>query len=213
MNALRNLRKPFRYSYYNVTLVIIGINIAVFVFQGIMPRLTAYLALQVVNVFGAGAYWQVFTYMFTHGNMSHLLFNMLGLFFFGSAVERSLGSKEFLLLYLLSGLFCGVFSLFFYYITGFYYTVLLGASGAIYAILLSYAVINPNARIMLWFILPVPAPILVLAYAIIEIISQLSNSYSGIAHMTHLAGFVFAWFYFILRMGVNPWKRWKQYYR
>ncbi len=118
MNLLQKIKRPFRYSFYNATYILIGINIAVFVFQVMNPYVTGYLAMQVAAVLKAGAFWQVCTYMFTHGSVSHLLFNMLGLFIFGSAVEKSLGSKEFLLLYLLSGLFCGIFSLFFYYFIG-----------------------------------------------------------------------------------------------
>ena len=63
-------------------------------------------------------YWQFLTYMFVHSNWSHLFSNMLGLLIFGISVERSIGSKEFLLFYFLTGILCGVFSFFFHYFTG-----------------------------------------------------------------------------------------------
>lgn len=89
----------------------------------------------------------------------------------------------------------------------------MGASGAIYAMLLAYAVIFPRSRIFIWGILPVPAPVLVIAYAVIELGSQIIGVSSNVAHMTHLAGFAFSWLYFVVRMGINPYKVWKNIYR
>ena len=90
---------------------------------------------------------------------------------------------------------------------------LLGASGAINSLLLAYAVIFPRNRIYLMGLLPIPAPLLVAIYAGIEIANQLLTLQNGVAHMTHLAGFAIAWIYFIVRMGINPWKVWKDAYR
>jgi membrane associated rhomboid family serine protease len=145
--------------------------------------------------------------MFAHADISHLLVNMLGLFIFGTAVERSMGSKEFLLFYLLTGTLAGITSFGIYVATGSWYTMLLGSSGAVYALLLAFAVLNPEARIFLYGILPVRAPILVLGYAGIEIASQLFSFRSSVAHLTHLAGFFWSWLYFVLRFGINPAKR------
>ncbi|MDR1748391.1 MAG: rhomboid family intramembrane serine protease, partial [Spirochaetaceae bacterium] len=126
------------------------------------------------------------------------------------AAEKRLGSKEFLLLYLLSGVFCGIFSFGVYYCTGATNVFLMGASGAIFAVLFSYAALFPDSTIFIWGIIPVPAPILVLVYVIIEIVSELFNFRSGVAHMTHLAGFAFAWLYFLVRLDINPWKVWQK---
>lgn len=209
------LHKPFKYAYYNVTLYIIGINIAVFLLLKIKPVLMYYLALNVRLITSDHMFWQFFTYMFVHDltSFQHILFNMLGLLFFGLPLEKAIGSKEFLLLYLLSGLFCGIASFLIYLVTGMYGVFLYGASGALYAVLLSYSIVYPRAKIFIWGILPVPAPILIAIYAGIEIASQIFSLQSGTAHMTHLAGFVFAWFYFIIRMGINPIKVWKNAYR
>lgn len=214
MNLTNPLRKPFKYVDWNCTYIIIGLNILVYLLVKMMPNLYPYLCLNAITVSKMKMFWQFFTYMFMHdqASISHLLFNMLGLFFFGLSVEKIIGSKEFLLLYLTSGIFCGVISFALYYFTKQYYVVLLGASGAVYAILFSFAVLRPRDKIYVWGILPVPAPILIAAYAGIEIGSQLLRPGSGIAHMTHVFGFAYAWLYFVVRIGVNPWKVWKNAY-
>ncbi len=207
------LRRPFRYTFNNATLILICINVIVYMLERLVPEVMYYLSLNVYNCLGAKMFWQPFTYMFVHGNFQHILFNMLGLFFFGLSVERAIGSKEYLLLYFLTGILCGLSSLVFYFFTGLFNVFMLGASGVVYALLLSYAVIFPRNRIYIWGLIPVPAPILVLAYAIIEFASQVLGTRSGIAHSAHLAGFFFAWMYFLIRMGVNPVKVWKDAYR
>lgn len=215
MNGQSLLRKPFRYAYWNVTLIIIGINIGVFLLCRMNSLWLSYLALNVINTAKYKMYWQVFTYAYVHdiSSIQHLLFNMLGLFFFGVPVEKAIGSKEFLLLYLLSDLFCGLISFIIYYYTGAWGVFLFGASGCLFTVLLVYAVIYPHAKIFIWGILPIPAPLLIAVYTGIEIADQMLNLRSGVAHMTHLAGFAFAWLYLLIRMNVHPWRVWKNAYR
>jgi len=161
--------------------------------------------------------------MFVHGDFSHLFFNMLALVFFGESTERALGSKEFLLMYFSIGIMSGLFSLGVYYFYGSFLLSegiepwtwrisLIGASGAIYGMLFAYAVIFPRSRIFIWGLIPVPAPIMVTGYAVIEFVSQFISS-SNVAHMTHLAGFAFAWLYFLIRMGIHPVQVWKDAYK
>ena len=83
---------------------------------------------------------------------------------------------------------------------------LMGASGAIFAIQLAYAAFFPRSIIYIWGILPIRAPILVLGFASLEVIFLLTGSRGNVAHMTHLAGFGFGWLYFIVRLGINPWR-------
>jgi membrane associated rhomboid family serine protease len=203
------LRHPFRYAFYNMTLVLIMINVAVYLFFNLFPQWKILLCLNVVYFFDYHLYWQIGTYMFVHENLMHLIFNMIGLFFFGFTVEKALGSKEFILMYLLCGVLSGISSVFLYRLLGFDGVVLLGASGAIYSLLFAYAVLFPRSRIYIWGILPVPAPLLVICYVIIELGGQLFTINSGVAHLTHLAGFVFAWLYLKIRMGINPVQVWK----
>ena len=100
--------------------------------------------------------WTPLTYMFLHANMAHILFNMLGLYFFGPRVEVRIGSRDFILLYLAAGLAGALLSFFFESVP------IVGASGAIFGVLLAFAHFWPDERIYLWFILPVPARLMVI---------------------------------------------------
>jgi membrane associated rhomboid family serine protease len=175
-----------------------------FILQRLSYRATGYLALTPGAVL-RGWLWQFLTYMFAHGGISHLLFNMLALFIFGTQVERALGSKEFILYYLLTGILAGIFSFAVYYATSAYRVMLLGASGAVFAVQLAYAALFPDAVIYVWGILPLRAPVMVLVFTGIDLFSSVIGARSGVAHLTHLAGFGFGWLYFLVRLGRNPW--------
>ena len=206
MNSNSVLRRPFRYRYYNATLVLIAVNVGVFLLSQISQEFLVNLAMVPALVI-RGRVWQVATYMFAHGSVSHLFFNMLGLFFFGMHVEREIGSSEFLLFYFLTGILAGIFSFVAYAVSGAWFTFLIGASGAVYAVLLAFATLFPGSQIYVWGILPVRAPVLVLVYTAIEIASQVFSFHNGVAHLTHLAGFGFAYLYFLARFGINPARR------
>ncbi|MBN1647332.1 MAG: rhomboid family intramembrane serine protease [Spirochaetales bacterium] len=203
MNNL-NFRRPFSYAYRNVSLWLIGINILVFIiiYATRSGSLFVNLSLSAPGL-KSGRIWQLATYMFVHGSFQHLLFNMLGLFFFGTQVERTMGSAEFLVFYLATGILSGLASFVFYLLAG-TNTLLLGASGAIFAVLFAFAMYYPNARVFVFMLFPIRAIYLVLVYAAIEMFSQIFGSGTGIAHLTHLAGFVFAWLYFLFRLRINP---------
>jgi membrane associated rhomboid family serine protease len=205
------IKQPFRYSYNNVVLWLIGINVLFFVAmhylgQEWLANLMSMRPRMVIR----GWIWSFVTYMFVHANISHILFNMLALFIFGVQVERYMGSKEFLLFYIVTGALAGLFSFIVYYMTGQTMVWLMGASGAVFAVELAYAVFYPNSIIYLWGILPLRAPIMVLGFAAIEIFSMIFRSNSGVAHLTHLAGFGFAWLYLVIRLGISPWRRLRQ---
>src|SRR5690554_457543 len=158
-------------TYKNFTLVIVVINAILYlVTEFIYPRATIYLAM-IPSLVLRGWLWQFVTYMFVHSGFSHILFNMLSLYIFGSMVEKRIGSKEFLLFYLLTGTLSGVVSFVSYVLAG-TNVILVGASGAIYGVLLMFAVFFPYSVIYVFGILPVRAPILVIVYALIELYSQ-----------------------------------------
>ena len=205
------LRRPFRYTFFNATLILIAVNAGVFLLTSLSSRLEALLAMNVVMVVRYHCFWQLVSYMFTHANFQHILFNMLGLFFFGFPVERTVGSREFLLFYFVCGIVDGLLSFALYYVLGYYRVFLLGASGVVYALLLAYAVIFPRSRIFLFGLIPLPAPLLVVLYAAIEFFSQFSAG--NTAHFTHLMGFAVAWLYLYVRMGLKPLKIWKNAWR
>ena len=204
---MKYLRKPFKYTYKNAVLVIAVINVAVFVLTSLFRNLSAYLGLVPFLVVHAQTYWQFFTYQFVHGDFFHLAFNMLALFFFGIPVERKIGTKEFILYYLLIGTIGGALSFLVYAATGFYTITLVGASGAIFGVLLLYAVLYPNSVIYIWGVIPVPAPLLILGYAVIELISIFSVG-DGVAHLTHFIGLLAGWVYIRIRFGIKPLKVW-----
>jgi membrane associated rhomboid family serine protease len=206
MDRTSLVRRPFRYSNRNAALWLIAANVTVFALGYVFRDILGILVMNPAAVL-SGAVWQLFTYMFCHSDLTHLFVNMLGLFFFGTQVERELGSREFLLYYLLSGLLAGIFSFIAYVVAGSYYVFLLGASGAVFAILLAFATIFPQTQIYIWGIIPVRAPLMVIGYTVLELASQLFSFRSSVAHLTHLAGFAFGWIYFLVRFGVNPARR------
>lgn len=162
--------------------------------------------------------YQLFTYMFMHANFEHILFNMFALWMFGCVVERVWGAKKFLFYYIACGVGAGLFQEAAQYVS---YLVggmsaydfvnlegmrlpmseflnqwtTVGASGAIYAILLAFGMIFPNERI---FIFPLPVPIkakfFVIGYAAIELFSAIATTGDGVAHIAHLGGMVFGFF-------------------
>lgn len=198
------IRKPFVYKQYNVTFALIIANFLMFFLTTTIPDTLRVFAMNPLYVVEGRNYWQPFTYMFIHGGISHILFNMLGLFFFGTQVEHRVGSTEFLAFYLFVGLGAGLFSLGFYWFTGEYFVFLVGASGAVFGTLLAFATFFPNANVYLFGIVPIPAPLLVVGYTAIELFSQFSGGRGNVAHFAHLAGFGFAYLYLSVRLGVNP---------
>ncbi len=137
--------------------------------------------------------WSPLTYMFVHGGFWHLFFNMLILFFFGPPLERAWGSDTFIHFYVVAGLGGALFSVLFLPIVG--QTNVIGASGALYGVLLAFALRWPNAPIYLWAVLPIKAKYFVGALAAIAIVTSFQGSGGGVANWTHLGGLVTAWIY------------------
>ena len=204
MEKLPVFQRPFRFTYYNAAFVIIGVNVGVHLLMSVVPGLINRMALIPALIVVENWVWTPFTYMFVHGGMWHLLFNMLGLFFFGVQLERRIGSHEFLLFYLLSGTLAGLLSFLVYVATGTYNIALIGASGAVFAVLLAFATYFPTATILLFGFIPVRAPILVIGYAGLEMFNMVSRTRGNVAHMTHLLGFAVAFVYLVVRLRINP---------
>ena len=153
---------------------------------------------------------QLFTYMFMHGNFSHLFFNMFALWMFGNTLENIWGPKRFLLFYILCGLGAGLIQEGVQYIVyatnlahydnvnmggtiipmGQYlnYLTTVGASGAIYGLLLAFGMMFPNSMIYLYFFVPIKAKWFVIGYAVIELLNGLGASGDHVAHFSHLGG-------------------------
>src|SRR5262249_18468199 len=169
---------------------LIGLNVIVFALQLAQPGLTQVLELIPAQV--ASHPWTPLTYMFVHGGFSHIFWNMLGLYFFGPRLETLLGGKRFITLYLLSGLGGAALS----FLPTYYYTPIVGASGAVFGVVTAYARVWPRDRIYIYGVIPIQAWWFVMGYAAYSIIGALNIGVgAGIAHFGHLGGIFVGYFY------------------
>lgn len=141
--------------------------------------------------------WTPVTYMFTHAAFGHLFTNMLVLFFFGPPLENKWGSRFFLTYYLAAGLGGALFSVLLLPLIG--TSSMIGASGAIYGILLAFALNWPDAKIYLYFLFPVPAKWFVAVLGLFTLVATFGGTGGGVAHWAHLGGLVTGFVY--LRFG------------
>ncbi|MDU1891920.1 MAG: rhomboid family intramembrane serine protease [Dysgonomonas sp.] len=177
-----------------VTRNILIINVLVWLAQSLLGEfgreITIYGALFPV----ASGYFlphQIITYMFLHGGLSHLFFNMFAVFMFGRTLETVWGPKRFLIYYMLTGIGAGLTQLLVCHLTGSIYPTV-GASGAVFGILVAFGMLFPNSEL---FIIPFPFPIkakwFVIGYGLIELGLGISNNVAdNVAHFAHLGGLV-----------------------
>jgi membrane associated rhomboid family serine protease len=173
--------------------LLIGANVAMFVVTAFMPAVSVWLGLVPVYVIQRFTLWQLVTYMFIHGGVFHILFNMLALWMFGAELERRWGTRYFLKFYFACGVGAAiltvVFSLLpFAFAQQVEHSRIIGASGAIYGLLLAYAIYFPDRPILL-IVFWVPAKICVAILGAIALITSLSDP-GGVANATHLGGLV-----------------------
>jgi membrane associated rhomboid family serine protease len=167
---------------------LIAANIAVFILTISRPELRYALAFVPAQVLMEP--WTLLTYMFVHASgFGHIFFNMIAIFFFGPRVEARIGSRNFLYLYFISGLGGAILSLLLAP-----HAAVIGASGAVFGILLAFARFWPRERIYLWAIIPVQARWLVIGLAVLSIFSGIGGG-GSIAHFAHLGGFAGGWLF------------------
>ena len=142
-----------------------------------------------LKVFQEFKIWQFFTYMFLHGGWLHILFNLLTLWMFAGSLEEIWGSKLFLKYYIYCGVGAGIFITAMNFYTGSSLPTI-GASGALYGILLAYGMNWPNREVLLYFLIPVKIKYLVLVFGLIEFFGTINPSGSGISHIGHLGGLI-----------------------
>ena len=189
---------PGEFSYKptlftNAIKVIISVNFGIFVLQslsqsealffplfGLVPKL----------VWSDRMIWQPFTYLFLHGGVWHILINMFVLWMFGGELERLWGKHEFLKFYFITGIGSGLVTLLFDLQS---MTPIVGASGAVYGVLLAYGLTYPNRTVYLYGIIPVKSIWFVLGIGLIAFMSSFNNI-SQISHMTHLSGMLIGYF-------------------
>ena len=184
-------------------------NIAVFLLEAAgMVRLDAF-ALWPPGGFGSNFEpWQLVTYAFLHGGLTHILFNMLGLYMFGSEVERLFGSRFYAAYYfgcVVSAALCHL-AVNAWIGAPPYPTV--GASGGVYGLLLAFGVYFPRRQVLLLFPpVPLPARVFVIVFAALELVFGVTGTAAGVAHFAHLGGMLGGWLMIQYRRGGFPFRR------
>jgi len=164
---------------------------------GLMPSL----------VFGSLFLWQPVTYLFIHGDLGHILVNMFMLWMFGAEMERIWGTRRFLKYYFLTGVGAGIVTCFFSP-----QSLTIGASGAVFGVMLAYGLTFPNRQILFWFVFPMKAKHFVLLMGGIELLASASWVSDGIGHFAHLGGMLFGYIYLKKAWRLKDWVaelRWK----
>jgi membrane associated rhomboid family serine protease len=199
---------------------LIVLNVAGFLATAVVPSLTVWFGLIPALVVERWWIWQPATYMFLHGGILHLLFNMLALWMFGVELERLWGTRFFVRYYLVSGIGAAATTILvsllpFVFAESIFSAVTIGASGAIYGLLLAYGMTYPNRPIYMYLVFPIPAKIFVLIIGAISFFSSITSTGGGVAHATHLGGLL-AGFLYLTWTGAqvtsrvrSQWLRWR----
>jgi len=175
-------------------------NVGLFLISFVFPAILLQLGLRPAAVFGELALWQPITYMFLHGGIGHILFNMLTLWMVGVELERMWGTRYFTRYYLASGIGAGITQLLlgvvpFAFANDFYYQSTIGASGAIFGLLLAYALYFPHRTFYMYFLFPLQARYFVMILGAITLLLALSGEGRGVAHTAHLGGLAAGYVY------------------
>ena len=198
--------------------VLLITNVVTWLINMLVPAMTLKLGLSPKDVFTGFAIWQPFTYMFLHdtSGFGHILFNMLALWMFGTELERTWGTRFFTKFYLVTGVGAAATTLLLALVSpAIYYSLTVGASGAIYGLLMAWAMYFPHRTILFWGIFPIPARVFVFIMGAIAFLSSLGGPGSGVAHIAHLGGLVVGYLY-LKSLRVRPldelryrWLRWR----
>ena len=215
-----------RYKIQSVVITILIINVIVFLFTGMVHfPIPDFLARKIISsnnpvlivavqrygllitafslfpilIKTMGWFWQFATYMFLHGNFWHLFFNMYALYLFGKPLEERWGGREFLFFYFFTGIGAGIVT-YFWNILRNPYIPTIGASGAIFGVILAFGLEFPETILLLFFFIPIKAKYAVLAFGVIEVIMLLTGAMQRIGHFTHIAGILFGYIYYLIRI-------------
>ncbi len=221
MSNYRSYQSGFLDFIPVATRTLILINLAFYLaglFEGsfIATKIAIYLPLTFVQVMEGGFAWQFLTYMFLHGSFLHILFNMLGLFFFGKELEEMWGPKRFTFFYLACGIGAGLvvflndlgFHLFARYFSSnprldeFFYPTsrTVGASGAILGLLTAYGLYWPERSILVYFIIPLRISYFIIFSAASALFFQFTGIWPGVSHLAHFGGILSAVIFFRFRI-------------
>jgi membrane associated rhomboid family serine protease len=201
-----------RYSTPPVVKNLVIVNALFWLAATLIPRIDGFL-ISHLALFPVGSpwfhSWQVVTYMFLHGGFGHLFFNMFALWMFGRSLEYDLGSKRFLIYYMVCGIGAGLIQLLVAWLAGSPANVpTVGASGAIFGVLLAFGMLHPNDVIMLIFPpIALKAKWFVVIYGALELVFGISGRMDGVAHFAHVGGML--WGFLLLLY----WKKSRKLYR
>lgn len=195
-------RSPLRPSLFTEAIkLIVSINFLIFILQslsGMEDLLFSIFGIVPSKTFGGLMLWQPFTYLFFHGGIWHVLINMFVLWMFGSELEKYWGKREFLKFFFITGVGSGLVTVLFSLGSS---IPVVGASGAIYGVLLAYGLLFPNRLVYLYFLIPIKVKYLVIFIGTVAFFSSLNPEHSSISHLTHLSGMVIGFIY--LRSNIN----------
>ena len=183
--------------------LIISINFLIFIlqyFSGIEEKLFTIFGIVPSKTFGELMLWQPFTYLFFHGGIWHVLINMFVLWMFGSELEKYWGKREFLRFFFVTGVGSGLVTVLFSLSSS---TPVVGASGAIYGVLLAYGLMFPNRLVYLYVLIPIKVKYRVILIGTIAFFSSLNPGYSNISHLTHLSGMIIGFVYLHSNLSSN----------
>ena len=189
-----------------ILLFLISVNVAVFVAwhtlrneSGPSVHMLNHFLVSLAAVDGERGfrYWTLLTSAFSHMDAAHLVFNLLSLWVFGRDVAAVLGAWRFLQLYVVGGILASFGHVLFQGLTGAAEPAL-GASGSIMAIAVVFAAMFPQRRLLLQFLIPVPAALAVALYVLLDLVGAVSGSGTNIAHAAHLGGAAYGLFYWLV---------------
>jgi membrane associated rhomboid family serine protease len=180
--------------------ILIVVNVAAFLASLAVPQMLLALGVVPAAVFERGTVWQLVSYMFLHGGVGHVLFNMLALWMFGTELEQRWGTRFFTKYYFVTGVGAAIITLLWSlsplpYADQLYYSVMIGASGAVYGVLLAYALTYPNRPIYMYLVFPIPAKYFVLIVGAMSFLFSMGSGGGGVAHTAHLGGLLVGYVY------------------
>ena len=191
-------------SLPNGVKLLLIMNIAVFILMEISGQkniLFQIFGLVPRAVFQEYKLWQTLTYLFIHGGFIHILFNMFVLWMFGKDLEIDWGKNEFLIFYFVCGIGAGLITVL---ISMNSFVPIVGASGAIYGVLVAYGFTYPNRIVYLYGLFPLKVKYLILGLGVIAFFASLSAAQSSVSHITHLSGMIIGIIYILFNF------RWKK---
>jgi membrane associated rhomboid family serine protease len=179
--------------------IIVIVNVAAFLVTLAAPQIQDYFSLVPAMMLQWGQVWRAVSYLFLHGGVFHILFNMLALWMFGVELERMWGTKYFTKYYFVCGIGAAATTTALSFVPGIfggnlYETPTIGASGAVYGVLLAYALYFPNRPILMFMLFPLPAKVFVAIIGAIALLSSMQAG-GGVAHTTHLGGLIAGYLY------------------